>query len=153
MKLDITNRFTGAVQFTAEIECADGASASIKVGLAVKWALKNGADLRGADLSDADLRGADLSGANLSGAYLGGADLGGAKGIIRVGPSTDGYEFFGVIREGVVWIKAGCRWFTADDARAHWEQTRGGTDLGAERIVFVNFIEAAMNARSAEATQ
>ena len=41
MRFEIKNRWSGAVQFTAEIDCAD---------------------LRGADL-----RGADLSGANLSG--------------------------------------------------------------------------------------
>jgi len=63
---------------------------------------------------------------------------------LRVGPSADGYEFFGVVRGGLVWIKAGCQWFTSDDARTHWNKTRGGTSLGAERIRFVNFIEAQM---------
>jgi hypothetical protein len=90
MKFDILNRFTGAVQFTAEISCAEDVLPSVKLGLAVQWAIKSdanlrgadlsgahlsGAYLRGADLSDANLRGADLSGANLSGAYLRGADL------------------------------------------------------------------------------
>ena len=64
MKFDITNRFTGKVQFTAEIECDDSASPSYKIGLAVKWAVKNGADLRGANLGGANLgdaKGADLA--------------------------------------------------------------------------------------------
>jgi hypothetical protein len=80
---------------------------------------------------------ADLSGANLSR-----ADLSRAKGIIRVGPASDGYEFFAVQRDGAVWIKAGCRWFTAADARAHWTKTRAETPLGAERMRFVDFMEA-----------
>ncbi len=85
MKYDVLNCFTGKVQFTAEIECDEHASSRFKVGLAVRWALKSGADLiganlRGADLSNAylsgaNLRGADLSNADLSTAYLSGADL------------------------------------------------------------------------------
>jgi hypothetical protein len=58
MKFDVRNRFSSHVQFTAEIECDEGASTSIKLGLAVRWAIKNGADLSGADLSGADLSGA-----------------------------------------------------------------------------------------------
>ena len=89
---------------------------------------------------NADLRGADLYGAN----------LGGAVGIIRIGPSRDGYEFFGVLREGEAWIKAGCRWFTAADARKHWMETRGGTALGDQRLRFVDYIEAGLKAMEVE---
>ena len=84
----VRNRWTNAVQFTATIEVTPDMSARIKLGLAVKWARKNGAklreaDLRDADLSDADLsdaylRGADLRDADLSDADLRGADLSGA---------------------------------------------------------------------------
>ena len=84
ISFSIKNRFTGDVQFTADIDCDENASISIKIGSAVRWALNNKSDLRyadlsGADLSGADLRGANLSGANLSGAYLSGADLRGAN--------------------------------------------------------------------------
>ncbi|RVH87803.1 pentapeptide repeat-containing protein [Sinorhizobium meliloti] len=79
MKLDILNRFSGAVQFTAEIECDENAAHSYKIGLAVKWAVKSRANLSGADLSGADLSGANLSRANLSGANLSGANLYGAN--------------------------------------------------------------------------
>ena len=102
------------------------------------------ANLSEANLHVADLHGAFLSGANLRYANLHNADLSRAHGILRVGPSADGYEFFGVVRDDRVWIKAGCRWFTVADARSHWNKTRGGTSLGAERIRFVNFIEAQM---------
>ncbi len=83
IKFDIQNRWSGKAQFTAEIDCDGGVVTSIKLGLAVKWAVENdanlrGTDLRGADLSDADLSGIDLSGANLRGADLRGADLSGA---------------------------------------------------------------------------
>ena len=73
MKYDVLNRFTGDVQFTAEIDCNDDTSKSERLGLSVKWALKNNADL-----SDVDLRGANLYGANLRGADLRGVDLYGA---------------------------------------------------------------------------
>jgi len=47
MKFEIKNRFTGAVQFTAEIEEDENASFSLKIGLAVRWAYKAKADLWG----------------------------------------------------------------------------------------------------------
>jgi hypothetical protein len=99
MKFDVLNRFSGELKFTADIDCQDDALSSIKLGLAVKWALKNKADLReadlrganlwganlweadlrGANLWEADLREADLRGANLWGANLWEADLRGAN--------------------------------------------------------------------------
>jgi hypothetical protein len=75
IKFDILNRFSGAVQFTAEIECADDAPRSLKLGLAVKWAIKTKANLSEADLSRANLPEADLSRANLPRANLSWADL------------------------------------------------------------------------------
>ena len=64
MKFDILNRFTGGIQFTAEIDCKEDELTSIKVGLAVKWAFKTGA--------------------NLSGAYLSGAYLSRANNMVKV---------------------------------------------------------------------
>ena len=78
MKFEVKNRWSGEVQFTAEIECDENASNSIKLGLAVQWGVKGGANLGGAYLSGANLRGAYLSGADLSGAYLRDANLRGA---------------------------------------------------------------------------
>jgi hypothetical protein len=79
MKFDVRNRWTRAVQFTAEIECSEDASASVKLGLAVKWGIANGASLNGANLDGANLIGASLNGANLIGASLNGASLNGAN--------------------------------------------------------------------------
>ena len=56
IKFAIHNRWTGAVQFEAEIDVDQDAGVGIKVGLAVKWARDNSAVLRGADLRGADLR-------------------------------------------------------------------------------------------------
>ena len=81
MKFDVKSRFTGAVQFTADIDCEDDAPRAIKLGLAVKWAMKAGANFGNADLRGANLRGANLGGADLWGANLWGADLWGAHGI------------------------------------------------------------------------
>jgi Pentapeptide repeats (8 copies) len=78
MKFEIKNRFTGAVQVTAEIECGEDESYSIKLGLAVKWAVSADADLAGANLADANLAGANLAGAYLARADLAGANLAGA---------------------------------------------------------------------------
>ncbi len=83
MKFEVKNRFSGKVQFEAEIECAEDASVSVKLGLAVKWALKARADLAGADLAGADLAGAYLAGAYLAGADLAGAYLADAKGTAK----------------------------------------------------------------------
>jgi uncharacterized protein YjbI with pentapeptide repeats len=74
----VRNRWTGEVQFTAKVACEPNAPLPIKLGLAVKWAIKARADLSGADLSGADLSGADLSGADLYGADLTRANLTGA---------------------------------------------------------------------------
>jgi len=51
------------------------------LGLAVIWAVKNGANLYGTNLSGANLSGANLSGANLYGTNLSGANLSGASGV------------------------------------------------------------------------
>jgi hypothetical protein len=69
MKIQIKNRFTGAVIFETDAETIGGAVAA---AIAAK------PDLRGANLCGANLRGADLRGANLCGADLCGADLCGA---------------------------------------------------------------------------
>ena len=79
IKFDVHNRFTGNVQFTAEIDCSENASWSVKLGLAVRWAVKTRANLAGANLAGANLAGAYLADANLAGADLARANLAGAN--------------------------------------------------------------------------
>ena len=61
MRYDIFNRFTRDVQFSAEIESKGDELPSVKLGLAVCVAVKDGADLGGANLAEADLAGANLA--------------------------------------------------------------------------------------------
>ena len=53
IKFDILNRFTNTIQFTAEIDCEEGELNSVKLGLSIKRALENDANLSYANLSDA----------------------------------------------------------------------------------------------------
>ncbi len=84
MKFQIKSRWDSSkVIFETEIECSADTYEGVKLGLAIRAAIKSdavlsGADLRGADLRDADLRDAVLSGADLRGADLSDADLSGA---------------------------------------------------------------------------
>ena len=75
IKFNVEKRFSTDIAFTAEIDCAEDAPRSLKLRLAVLWAIKTKADLSEADLSGADLSGADLSGADLSWANLSSANL------------------------------------------------------------------------------
>jgi uncharacterized protein YjbI with pentapeptide repeats len=75
MEFKILNRFSGKVQFTAEIDCKEDEATSIKIGLSVKWAIKTSANLRYANLSSADLSYANLSSADLRSADLSSANL------------------------------------------------------------------------------
>ncbi|MGB0817797.1 MAG: pentapeptide repeat-containing protein [Candidatus Puniceispirillaceae bacterium] len=102
MKFEIKKRFSADVIFTADIDCKETASFSVKVGLAVKAAYLRGAYLRGADLEGADLEGAYLEGADLEGAYLRGADLEGAylEGADLRGADLRGADLRGADLEG-----------------------------------------------------
>ena len=79
--VEIRNRWTGAVIFTATITCRPGDSDSVKLGLAVQAAVAARANLTDADLARAYLTGANLTGADLAGADLARANLAGAKGL------------------------------------------------------------------------
>ena len=143
ISFNILNRFTGKVQFTAEIDCAPDASESVKMGLAVRLAIKSRADLsctylRGADLRSADIRSADLSCANLGDQWI-------IQGLTR----SDGYMFFlqklNDDKEPIV--KAGCRYLTLSGAHAHWEGTRKGTPLFNETRIIVRCMVDIAHAR------
>ena len=188
INFNILNRWTGNVQFTAEINCPEDAPYRVKLGLAVRWGVKNGADLSGADLSGADLRGAVLSGADLRGAVLRGADLSGAvlrgadlrdadlsgavlrgadlsgavlldadlsgavlRGAVLRGDKLvkwiaearrgDGYSFIALLTErNGVKIKAGCRWFTEAEFRAHVAANYLGTDKATETLAILDYL-------------
>jgi len=163
--MKIVNRFTGntiieiadlcgADLFGADLRGANLREADLREANLCEANLReadlSGANLRGADLREANLceanlreanlRDADLSGANLRGANLRGANLRGANLIVG-GFRSDGYQFFAHKTPDGVFIKAGCRWFSLVDARAHWAETRRGT-LEAESLALVDGLEA-----------
>jgi hypothetical protein len=72
MKIDIKNRWTGLVIYSADAELLKLADLS---GANLIDADLSGANLSSANLIGADLRGANLRGANLSSAILSGANL------------------------------------------------------------------------------
>ncbi len=139
IKFEIKNRFSGDVQFTAEIDCDEGASYCVKVGLAVKWGVENRADL-----SRAYLSGADLSRADLSGAYLSGAKIGEHIIIRKVAQvrRDDGYEFIGfALEDGGLLIRAGCQTRLIADYRKHVEDDYPDTPKAAETLSILDFIQ------------
>ena len=55
---------------------------------------------------------------------------------------TDGFTFIKCkCEDGVERILAGCRYFTMEEARSHWELTRKGTPLGDETMKILDFLE------------
>ena len=109
---NITNRFSGKIQFTAQIDCHEDALKSIKIGLAVKWALECGADLSGAHLGRAD-----LSGAYLSGAYLGRAKI---SDLATLGFPNGWGAYTYITEAGEQLMQVGCRNFTLAQGRFYW---------------------------------
>ena len=112
----------------------------------------NGAHLSDANLSRADLLYVDLSGADLSGANLIGANLNGANlhsnSIIDAGKDARGYRFVAVQHDTGPMIAAGCRWFTLDEAKVHWDAAHADDPiLRSECIAKVSLIEAIAKAR------
>ena len=128
--IQIKHWATGAVLFE---HAGDGLRAAVETAVA----------------DGGSLDGASLDGANLIRASLNGASLDGGRGIIDAGQRTDGYRFLGVLGpDGHLMIKAGCRWFIASRARAHW----GGSDypdraLGDESLARVALIVTLARAR------
>ena len=163
MLYQIKNWLTGAVQFEAEIECEAETSDSVKLGLAIRVAVKAranlaGANLAGANLARANLAGADLAGAYLAGAYLAGADLAGANlagadlargylagakvvGIVARATRSDGYEFIAYNTDRGLIIRAGCRTFSLAQFRAHVAENYPDTPKAVETTDILDFIE------------
>ena len=136
MKIAITNRWTGAVQYECELDASlDTQSRSFQLGAAVKLAYLSGANLSGAYLRGANLCGAYLCGAYLCGAYLCGADLCGAdlsganlRGADLCGDKIEAMRVFTGLYKYQVWavlfqdgsrcIRMGCFFKSLED----WEK-------------------------------
>ena len=181
---NILNRFSGEIQCSVEIECAVDALPSMKLGLAVKVAIKENKDLSGSDLSRLDLRwsnlsrldlsrsdlsgsnlrksnlsgsnlsgsnlsGSDLSGSNLSGSNLSGSDLSDTKynndiisHIVARATRLDGYEFFAFATDNGIKIKAGCKYLSIKEAKAHVAKNYPNTPKAIETLSIIRHIES-----------
>ena len=105
----------------ADLRSADVRDANL-YGADMRSSDLRGADLYGADLYNADLRGADVRGANLRDADLYGANLYNATGILALPVAEPRAYRWAAVAHSDGWrITAGCRWFTLDEARAHWQ--------------------------------
>jgi hypothetical protein len=136
--------WTGAVLFEGQFDT---------MRLCVEAAAKAGSNLSGADLGGSNLSGSNLCGSNLGGSNLRGSNLSGAiirpgvtlnRAPVRRATRSDGYEFF-LLDTSAGWrALAGCRFFEMDEARHHWEQTRGGTAIGDESLDILTMFELAI---------
>ena len=157
----IKHRFLGDVLFECELPGnVVTQSEGVKLGFAIKIAVRIGANLFGANLdganlaranlfganlfganlADANLADANLADANLDGANLARANLDGAN-LVDGGQRSDGYSFVGWIKDSVLQIRAGRRSLSITEARKHWIKTCGGTALGEETMVILDHIE------------
>ncbi len=155
----IKNIWTGAVLFEGNfgtmrlcVEAARNGAADLRYA-DLSGANLSAANLRAANLSAANLSGAYLSGANLRGVYLSGANMRGANlsdaylrdaylsgeklvgAPLRRALRADGYEFYLWPTANGWRVQAGCRFFTYEEAWAHWcgpNAERLNTPLGNE---------------------
>ena len=68
-------------------------------------------------------------------------------GVLLVCTRSDGYTFAVSATPSGPRIMAGCRYFSFEEAEAHWTKTRGGTQLGDESLAIVRHLRvmAALN--------
>ena len=131
----------------ADLEGADLRVANLR-GANLQGADLEGADLRyanlrGANLQDANLEGANLRGANLLNANLQGANLKGVNGFLLL-PVQDlrGYSFTHAIQTNEGWrIRAGCRDFSIEEAKAHWGESYDDREIGDMYLYAVEWLE------------
>lgn len=122
-KLEVRNRFSGELQFITEIKCKANASPFIKLGLAVRWAVKSGAD---------------LSGANLIGHKLAAGNSFAALGI------PDGWQAFTYFTDkNTQRVLIGCQDKTLAEGRAYW----ANKDNRREIFAALDYAEAIGKAR------
>lgn len=61
---------------------------------------------------------------------------------------SDGYTFVVYAINNQLWVSAGCRFFNMADAKKHWKETRGGTDLGRETMLILDTLGDLYNIRT-----
>lgn len=133
----------GADLSGVDLEWADLSGADLE-WTNLEWAILRGTILERANLSGAFLRGADLEWANLRGAHLRGAHLSHNKTILHacLGAYT---MYLHQGKEGLM-VKAGCRYFSTERARDHWQPgnihswTHERSDYGERQLRMLDFL-------------
>ena len=132
MKFEIKNRCSREVQVTAEIECSEDAAYSVKLGLAVKWAIK----------ADAYLARANLAGANLAGADGKKLALVGKRPVTTYGPFGSRCATLTAFNtDAGVYVRAGCFWNTLEAFKAAVQVEHGDNVHGREYRALIALIE------------
>ena len=122
------------IEAGANLEGADLLGANLE-GANLEGAKLKFANFKGAKLWSANFKGADLESAYFEGAYLEGS------GVFDLGQRSDGYQFFVHKRDDTLYILAGCRYFTIEDAWDHWKNKRQGTNLQRETFFMLERAE------------
>jgi len=145
IKFDVKNRYTGDVQFTAEIECDDNADMSIKLGLAIQWGYKNKKPLEGANMEGANMAGANMAGANMAGANMAGANM---EGAYMAGANMEGANMAGAnmaVANMAVANMAGANMARANMAGANMEHAyMAGANMEGANMARANMAVANM---------
>ena len=138
--IEIKHRDTGAVIATVETLVGANLSRADLSGANLSGADLSFANLRRANLSEADLSEADLRRANLSGAIIYADKL---DRLLARATRLDGHEFFLFALEGgSTKIKAGCRWMTIAEYRAHVARDYANTDKARETLRILHYFDA-----------
>jgi len=161
--------FTGADLSRANLEDADLTRARLDnaylAGANLAGAVLREASLVDARLGHACLRAVDLWGARLQGADLSDADLRDLKGIYLLKMRDPrGHVPYANFEGGVMMIGSGSRYFTYEDALAHWGSEYSGNRLIGDRYLhelarlkadddFKQFVASEASARSAFTTE
>ncbi len=133
IKFSVTNRWTGDIQFTAEIDCAESDSVYLKLGLAVKWAFKTGASLVCAS----------LDGARLVCALIGPHTLAAGQSWAALGYPDGWFAYTFLTKEGEQRVKIGCQDKTISEGRSYWANKKDRREVFAS----LDYAEAIGRAR------
>jgi len=134
--VQIKNRSTGSVIFEAEVDAS--LSGELKIGAAVKIAIKTDANLAGANLAAANLAGANLADAYLAGANLARADLTGAylAGANLAGANLTRADLAGADLAGADLAGANLAGANLDGANLAGAKVNDGNVLAGTRPIF-----------------
>ncbi|MGL5735485.1 MAG: hypothetical protein ACRCYS_11515 [Beijerinckiaceae bacterium] len=117
-------------------------------GGTIKGGTIKGGTIWGGTIEGGTIKGGTIEGGTIWGGTIKGGTIEG--GTIKGGTITqqplsisrsDGFFFTLNMIDGQPMVGAGCRFFTFEQSRIHWQKTRGGTPLGDETFVILEHLE------------